>query len=506
MPSHEPPFLFLLATGPAMFLSVILHEFGHVLAARCAGIDVTAWGVGYRRPWFSCKVGSSVFYLGRPLSGGMTFTLHRKLDREPVKEFIMVLGGPMANLLGLAIGLVVIGLGERSAWIYAWSYVSAIYVLISAVPFTLTSKSFLFVNDAARLLHILRHGRELMTAPVGPALSSAQSMAELMQAIKCEAGLRISYASMAILQSALGDNSSARESLTAAMDGNCRGPLTFVAQSAIAVAENSDDAELAFAATRDQCKGDATSEFLVDCWQEQWRLKRDRGDADHRERLRQKAISASRRDWLCWIDCLVFEAEEVEDVESCCRSLLHDYRDHLDGITRARLLAVTSERLATQGDIDRAIALFQEAQTVISMEAATIASDVTRNAYLQSAAEPLRRVATLANIDSPRFDQPPIQDKSFRRRVFAYTALLLSIPAFAAGATLSILVRTDVLAVDSGLAIALVLPAVLGGMTALFAGMVSILRSEKNRWRILSTALPLAFLALMAVGFGLSSE
>ena len=52
MPSHDSPILFALAAGPAMFLAVILHEVGHVLAARCVGIDVAAWGVGYRRPWF----------------------------------------------------------------------------------------------------------------------------------------------------------------------------------------------------------------------------------------------------------------------------------------------------------------------------------------------------------------------------------------------------------------------------------------------------------------------
>ena len=158
----------------------------------------------------SRSIGSSTFYLGRPLTGGMMIPIRPTLEHQPIKEFIMVLGGPLASTLGLAFGLAGFSLGIQSAVLYAWIYVSAIYVLLSSIPYTFTSKSLRLINDASRLIHILIEV-ESIALPVGPALASTQALAELLTAIKCDTGLSYIHSSIASLQAVLGDLVSARQ-------------------------------------------------------------------------------------------------------------------------------------------------------------------------------------------------------------------------------------------------------------------------------------------------------
>src|SRR5215207_2981218 len=91
--------LFGLAFYPALFLAVVWHEFGHYLAARIVGRRVLAWGVGMARPWLKVPHGDAVFFVGRPLTAGITLLSPPVLRRRPGADFAIIAAGPTASFL-----------------------------------------------------------------------------------------------------------------------------------------------------------------------------------------------------------------------------------------------------------------------------------------------------------------------------------------------------------------------------------------------------------------------
>jgi membrane-associated protease RseP (regulator of RpoE activity) len=68
--------LVMLAICISYYVSVILHEFGHVLAGKLAGVVPTSFGLGRGRIVFVRSVLGMRFYIGaRGSSGGQTYFL-----------------------------------------------------------------------------------------------------------------------------------------------------------------------------------------------------------------------------------------------------------------------------------------------------------------------------------------------------------------------------------------------------------------------------------------------
>jgi regulator of sigma E protease len=108
---------FVVAIG----VLVVVHEFGHYLIARAAGVRVLRFSVGFGRPllsWVSRKSGTEWTICALPLGGYVKMLDEREADariaaedlpyafnRKPVAwRFAIVAGGPLANFL-LAIAL-----------------------------------------------------------------------------------------------------------------------------------------------------------------------------------------------------------------------------------------------------------------------------------------------------------------------------------------------------------------------------------------------------------------
>lgn len=102
-------------------LTIAVHEFGHALAARWAGLEVSKVVLGAGRLWFRRRwLGVPVEVRRNPLAGGRTHfvDLRHRLSRWPA--FWAVCGGPGANLCAAAVlvasAYLVSRLG-RSIWI-----------------------------------------------------------------------------------------------------------------------------------------------------------------------------------------------------------------------------------------------------------------------------------------------------------------------------------------------------------------------------------------------------
>src|SRR5262249_7258919 len=154
MPWPENWIVFLIALWPAQLLAIVLHEAGHMLAAWCVGIRVPAWGIGIRKVRLRVPIGSTVLYVGRPMSMGLTVCLGEPLELRRSGEMVMFLGGPLATLAGLAGGVALWRSGIKSDVLVAWIAISLLLSLTSTVPFVISNGAVSFKSDAMRLLEL----------------------------------------------------------------------------------------------------------------------------------------------------------------------------------------------------------------------------------------------------------------------------------------------------------------------------------------------------------------
>ncbi len=376
-------------------LAVFIHEAGHVIAARCMGIPVYAWGIGYRRPWYYHRFRTTTFYLGFPLGSGLTVPCHPMQDRRPFKHCVLLLGGPLATILGLIVGLSLWPIYGESPLLWAWLYVSSIVAFLSTVPIKSISKSLPIGNDAHQILDCLIYKRQAPAVRPGSTLQSLRVLADLLDNIECRVGFGYVHASIAVFEAMLGNIDLALQSLFIAhkfqyYDGNWVSIAAY-ADLLVAVKENSDITEERFAIVAKQCQSNSTVNFSIECIRQQWRHANGFDVKDEIGALRQRAVAATRMDLLCIADQMAFEFYPCDRAASRCRELLHTYRRYISSIDKARLLAVTTEWLAVNGELDLAHTFFAEAQTAIADEAATIKEDTTRQAFVRVASEPLNR-------------------------------------------------------------------------------------------------------------------
>jgi regulator of sigma E protease len=108
-------FLFYLAAFAVVLgILIVVHEFGHYLAARWAGVKVLRFSVGFGRPLWLRRLGrdrTEWAIAAFPLGGYVKMLderegevpaeeLHRSFNRQPVqRRMLIVAAGPLANFL-----------------------------------------------------------------------------------------------------------------------------------------------------------------------------------------------------------------------------------------------------------------------------------------------------------------------------------------------------------------------------------------------------------------------
>ncbi len=105
---------YVVAFAVLLGLLIVVHEFGHYLVARWAGVKVLRFSVGFGRPLMIRKFGRdrTEWSIGLfPLGGYVKMLdeaegdvapheLHRAFNRQSVwKRIAIVAAGPMANFL-----------------------------------------------------------------------------------------------------------------------------------------------------------------------------------------------------------------------------------------------------------------------------------------------------------------------------------------------------------------------------------------------------------------------
>ena len=150
--------LFWLAAVPIFALMVLVHEFGHFITARWAGIRVEEFAIGFPPRLFSIKRGETVYsinllpiggYVRMPGENGETTDEHGRPDpgsfasKPAGKRAIVLLAGVTMNLL-LAVVLF-IG-AEAAGKVIASSYVQVVSNGPAATAGLVTGDHILAIN------------------------------------------------------------------------------------------------------------------------------------------------------------------------------------------------------------------------------------------------------------------------------------------------------------------------------------------------------------------------
>jgi regulator of sigma E protease len=104
-----------LAVAIVIWLLIAIHESGHLLAAKLCAIPVKRFSIGFGPKLLGFKRGETSYWFSLIPLGGYVWPALDDVEfrRLPAyKRITFALGGPIANIVGAFIGLVVIGLSQ----------------------------------------------------------------------------------------------------------------------------------------------------------------------------------------------------------------------------------------------------------------------------------------------------------------------------------------------------------------------------------------------------------
>ena len=133
-----------------LLVGVVVHELGHLLAGKLVGLSFVGLQIG--PVLLSNSTGRLKLSLQKGSTEGFTFVSFKSVCRICRRLRVVIAGGPLANLLTIPIGYVLLASGLLSGFGFAWTqwfvYISAFFFVINLVPFQTRSGLF---TDGARL-------------------------------------------------------------------------------------------------------------------------------------------------------------------------------------------------------------------------------------------------------------------------------------------------------------------------------------------------------------------
>ena len=137
----------------SLILIILLHELGHLIAAKLLKCDVDVFSVGFGKPFWKKKIGSTVYQLTPLLLGGfcklrdelsLSKDLRAFTNLTYSKKVVISLAGIAVNCLT---GLLAWKLGHvfQSQTLLTFSYYSIILGLSNAIPFPALDGSYPFL-------------------------------------------------------------------------------------------------------------------------------------------------------------------------------------------------------------------------------------------------------------------------------------------------------------------------------------------------------------------------
>lgn len=435
---------FGLAWLPALLLGIAMHEAGHVIGGRLAGIPILAWGIGVKDPWFRTRIGRTVFYIGWPLRGGLTIPATYTIERRPFREILLLAGGPAANLAGVMLGIALAATSIPAGIILSWVASSGFLFLISVIPCSPTMGGVKFKTDGLRILNALRFRKQSPHESLGPLVFSCRVIHDLLVDMGHKEGARHFSLLMAYVDICLGNTSNAEERLSNAQSEDLPFDVVFVSYCRMMVASMNGDkqADDVFELAKRLCKNDATALFVIEVNELPRRSGRGESIIDSLNKLKSHARNQKRGDWLSAVEIQeYFLRDDLGSADYIADDLLKRHARFVTEYEKASILALTTQRLFASGDDDKATQWFQTTKDYVRTTQCSISDRSTRQAFVNSAAKILAN-APITSADwfewddasqkierSDRREGPNTEAKPIKRSSFIILAFVFSILA-----------------------------------------------------------------------------
>jgi hypothetical protein len=144
----------LIGFLPAFYFAVLVHELGHVVAGLSAGLELRTLMVGAFLLTREARGWKVRFTPRRILAGGLAGLVPKSADRLTERYTRLVLGGPAASVLLLAITVILTVIFPGSDGVRVLLFVNLFIVISASLPYTLRSHS----SDAKVILLLIRKG------------------------------------------------------------------------------------------------------------------------------------------------------------------------------------------------------------------------------------------------------------------------------------------------------------------------------------------------------------
>lgn len=199
---------------PILYVSALLHEAGHTLAARLSGIEVTSMGMGLAGPFrvFGWR-GTRLFFCRKNPFLGLTLLFAPQIFPLRWQWCFNLAGGYLMNLFLFLGSLALWQLLPWGGWFWnTATWVNGLLVMSGLIPYSFKSGAAVIKNDAAQILYVLRNG-DLDAGSAPARVLATSSFSDLCRAIGDEPGLSVRLVAGAMAWSELRDHERTNELL-----------------------------------------------------------------------------------------------------------------------------------------------------------------------------------------------------------------------------------------------------------------------------------------------------
>lgn len=154
------PQIILIALA-AIYLALLAHELGHLLAGKLIGMRPFLLITGPLKVFATQKGLQIGLNRNLSLAGGLAACLPQKTDQLKRQLLIIAAGGPLSSLLGSLFGLTLFFMLPPES---PWKYAGFLFGVISLVIFAVTiipGKTAGFQTDGGQILSLLRGGQDV---------------------------------------------------------------------------------------------------------------------------------------------------------------------------------------------------------------------------------------------------------------------------------------------------------------------------------------------------------
>ncbi|MSR57630.1 MAG: hypothetical protein EXS05_08155 [Planctomycetaceae bacterium] len=409
-------------------VSIALHELGHAIVGKLAGLRVVACGIGIRRPLFHFRLGETHYFVARPLSGGVTLLLHDSIRTPRWRMILSVAGGPLASLL-TAIGAATwIYIDERSHFVTGVAVISTFFFVTSSIPKWAPFGNMVLANDAALVTAYLQDKAHLLEQP-GRLLTTCKAMRDLSRDLGSVIGEVYYTLGTALMQNTLEDAEGARESLAApilnsANRGTAFRNLEALVRSLLALSAIDCNQEEILRQAEISLHGDSYALALVGMAAAD--LANSQGERSTPSVAVAKAVCEAMRErhFRTSFEAKRLIARPPEDLAKSCRELLaRRGAAELDPMRALWLSSSAAQLLATGGNRRVARIFFHDAMFRMNAIARTINDESVREKFQAHYAVPLKAAVAAFDDGVPLFisnrnDADELQARAVRRNGF----------------------------------------------------------------------------------------